>query len=116
MFSAKLDGCIKPLVVPSAAGTEDAAMAYTADKPPPTESSEQLRARTPGWGADLDPVDRASVPRGRPEPTSRNVRPHGAVRGLDRPCLTASGVRHHLVPVPLGGRPHHRPDLSAQYD
>jgi hypothetical protein len=36
---------------------------YTADKPPLPETSEQLRARIPGWGADLDPKDRPSVPK-----------------------------------------------------
>jgi hypothetical protein len=38
-------------------------MPYTAAKPANAESSEQLRARIPGWGADLDPADRPSVPR-----------------------------------------------------
>jgi hypothetical protein len=38
---------------------------YTAQKPPNPESSEQLRARIPGWGADLDPNDRPSVPKER---------------------------------------------------
>ena len=38
-------------------------MVYTPDKPPLAETSEQLRARIPGWGADLDPKDRPSVPR-----------------------------------------------------
>ena len=38
-------------------------MVYTPDKPPLPETSEQLRARIPGWGADLDPKDRPSVPR-----------------------------------------------------
>ena len=38
-------------------------MAYTADKPPLPETSDQLRARIPGWGADLDPHDRPSFPR-----------------------------------------------------
>jgi hypothetical protein len=41
---------------------------YTADKPPLAESSEQLRARIPGWGVDLDPADRPSVPRERFDP------------------------------------------------
>jgi hypothetical protein len=36
---------------------------YTADKPPLPETPEQLRARIPGWGADLDPADRPSYPR-----------------------------------------------------
>jgi hypothetical protein len=38
-------------------------MAYTPDKPPQAESSDDLRARIPGWGADLDPQDRPSVPK-----------------------------------------------------
>jgi hypothetical protein len=37
-------------------------MTYTADHAP-VPSSEDLRARIPGWGADLDPADRPSVPR-----------------------------------------------------
>ena len=40
-------------------------MAYTADKPALAESSDELRARIPGWGVDLDPKDRPSVPRER---------------------------------------------------
>ena len=38
-------------------------MAYTPHKPPPAEGPDQLRARIPGWGADLDPADRPSVPK-----------------------------------------------------
>ncbi|WP_460888951.1 hypothetical protein [Promicromonospora xylanilytica] len=38
-------------------------MPYTADRPPLPETPEQLRARIPGWGADLDPADRPSYPR-----------------------------------------------------
>jgi len=38
-------------------------MTYTAERPPLTETSDQLRARIPGWGADLDPRDRPSVPK-----------------------------------------------------
>jgi hypothetical protein len=38
-------------------------MAYTPEKPPLAESSDELRARIPGWGVDLDPRDRPSVPR-----------------------------------------------------
>jgi len=43
-------------------------VAYTAQKPALAESSDQLRARIPGWGADLDPKDRPSVPRERFDP------------------------------------------------
>jgi hypothetical protein len=38
-------------------------MAYTPHKPPAAETSEQLRARIPGWGVDLDPKDRPSYPK-----------------------------------------------------
>jgi hypothetical protein len=38
-------------------------MPYTPDKPRLAESSDQLRERIPGWGVDLDPRDRPSVPR-----------------------------------------------------
>ena len=38
-------------------------MTYTPDKPAIAESSDQLRARIPGWGVDLDPKDRPSVPK-----------------------------------------------------
>jgi hypothetical protein len=40
-------------------------MTYTAEKPALAESTDQLRARIPGWGVDLDPKDRPSVPRER---------------------------------------------------
>jgi hypothetical protein len=36
---------------------------YTSERPPITEPSERLRARIPGWGADLDPKNRPSVPK-----------------------------------------------------
>src|SRR3954453_20991870 len=38
-------------------------MTYTKDKPLLAPSRDELRARIPGWGADLDPKDRPSVPR-----------------------------------------------------
>lgn len=43
-------------------------MPYTSDKPTRAESSDQLRARIPGWGVDLDPGDRPSVPQERFDP------------------------------------------------
>jgi hypothetical protein len=45
-------------------------MPYTANQPPRAESSDELRARIPGWGADLDPKDRPSVPRERFDPSA----------------------------------------------
>jgi hypothetical protein len=44
-------------------------MVYTADHPP-TPNSDDLRARIPGWGADLDPNDRPSVPRLKVDPAA----------------------------------------------
>jgi hypothetical protein len=44
-------------------------MPYTAAKPIPAPSSDELRARIPGWGADLDPANRPSFPREKAEPT-----------------------------------------------
>ena len=46
-------------------------MTYTAEKPKTAPPSDELRARIPGWGVDLDPAVRPSVPRERfaPETT-----------------------------------------------
>lgn len=44
-------------------------MAYTPDRPPLTESRDELRARIPGWGVDANPEDRPSVPRLQFDPT-----------------------------------------------
>lgn len=43
-------------------------MTYTADKPALAGSSDELRARIPGWGVDLDPKNRPSVPREQFDP------------------------------------------------
>ena len=43
-------------------------MPYKAEKPYKNPSREELLARIPGWGADLDPKDRPSVPRERYAP------------------------------------------------
>ena len=39
---------------------------YVADKPFRRESNDELRARIPGWGVDLDPQDRPGHPREQP--------------------------------------------------
>src|SRR3954453_22948677 len=43
--------------------TDDIPIAYVPDLPRMRETPEQLRARIPGWGADLDPADRPSHPK-----------------------------------------------------
>jgi hypothetical protein len=40
-------------------------MPYTPERPRLAETSDDLRARIPGWGVDLNPKDRPSVPRER---------------------------------------------------
>jgi hypothetical protein len=61
-------------------------MAYTADKPTPPPTAEELRARIPGWGADLNPADRPSVPKEQAQD------------------LHAHGTFPEEQPVPDGGR------------
>ena len=41
----------------------DIPSAYVRDKRTPPPTREELRARIPGWGADLDPADRPSSPK-----------------------------------------------------
>lgn len=45
-------------------------MTYTAAKPALVPPSDELRARIPGWGVDLDPADRPSVPQERFDPAA----------------------------------------------
>lgn len=47
---------------------DDLPTPYVADRARARETAEQLRARIPGWGADLDPADRPSYPRLRYDP------------------------------------------------
>ena len=70
-------------------------MPYTPDKPALPEDAEQLRARIPGWGADLDPADRPSYPRevldpgvaGRPLP-EQQPGGEGRERSIEHARLT----------------------------
>ncbi len=49
-------------------------IAYVPDQPRMRETPEQLRARIPGWGADLDPADRPSHPKLKYSPESTGAR------------------------------------------
>ena len=49
---------------------DDIPSAYIRDKRTVRETPEQLRARIPGWGVDLDPADRPSHPKLRYAPDS----------------------------------------------
>src|SRR3712207_2581048 len=55
---------------PGTSSTDDIPIAYVPDQPRMRETPEQLRARIPGWGADLDPADRPSYPKLRYDPES----------------------------------------------
>ena len=71
-------------------------MAYTAEKPTPPPSAEELRARIPGWGADLDPADRPSFPKEQRVdldvswqfPDEQPVPPGGRERSIEHGRLT----------------------------
>lgn len=54
----------------------DLPIAYVPDRPRTRETPEQLRARIPGWGVDLDPVDRPSYPRLRYDPDATGAHWH----------------------------------------
>ena len=43
--------------------TSDLPIAYVPGRPVARATADQLRARIPGWGADLDPKDRPSTPK-----------------------------------------------------
>ena len=53
---------------PDTSSADDLPIAYVPDQPRVRETPEQLRARIPGWGADLDPADRPSHPKLRYDP------------------------------------------------
>ncbi|QIG39581.1 hypothetical protein G5T42_08845 [Microbacterium sp. 4R-513] len=72
-------------------------MPYTADKPPLPETTEELRARIPGWGADLDPANRPSYPKERFAPQETGAHwdlpesqpdPNGRERSIEHLRLT----------------------------
>ena len=84
-------------------------MPYTAEKPIPTPSAEELRARIPGWGADLDPADRPSYPKeqralaladGMPpsQPGGEN-REHSTEHGMLPPVFGTAQPLHGLSGV-----------------
>jgi hypothetical protein len=74
-------------------------MAYTAHKPPLAESSDELRARIPGWGVDLDPKDRPSVPRERFDPALNGARWEFPERQAEKWPRERSTEHKFLTPV-----------------
>jgi hypothetical protein len=74
-------------------------MAYTADKPKLAESSDELRARIPGWGVDLDPKDRPSVPREKFDPGATGARWEFPERQPEQWPRERSNEHKFLTPV-----------------
>lgn len=80
---------------------------YTSTKPPLPETSDELRARIPGWGADLDPRDRPSVPKLQDPATMRGTVPPGELveRQPERRPRERSVEHQFLTPVFGTGQP-----------
>jgi hypothetical protein len=76
-------------------------MTYTADHPPLPENPDQLRARIPGWGADLDPADRPSFPRERFDPAASGAHWDFPDRQPERWPRERS-IEHEMLPPVFG--------------
>ena len=76
-------------------------MTYTPHKPPLAPSSDELRARIPGWGADLDPDDRPSVPRERFDPSLSGAHWEHPERQPE-PWPRERSVEHTQLPAVFG--------------
>lgn len=72
-------------------------MPYTPEKPTSTPTADELRARIPGWGTDLDPADRPAFPREQPGietgahwtlPEQQPEPPQGRERSIEHERLT----------------------------
>lgn len=74
---------------------------YVANKPRNTETREELQARIPGWGADLDPADRPSSPQEKLDPFATGAHwdfPERQPGGEDR----ERSIEHDIVPPVFG--------------
>ncbi len=74
-------------------------MAYTPEKPRLAESSEELRARIPGWGADLDRRNRPSYPRERFDPGATGAHWEFPERQQEKWPRERSNEHRFLTPV-----------------
>ena len=74
---------------------------YVADKPAKRPSSEELRQRIPGWGADLDPKDRPSYPRERFDPGATGAHWRFPER-QEEPYERERSIEHGILPPVFG--------------
>lgn len=76
-------------------------MTYTATKPPLPETPDELRARIPGWGADLDPADRPSGAR-REVPDISTGAHWDFPERQDEPWPRERSIEHLMLPPVFG--------------
>jgi hypothetical protein len=74
---------------------------YVANKPPKQPSSEELKARIPGWGADLDPKDRPAFPKERFDPGATGAHWDFPERQEERSKRERS-IEHGILPPVFG--------------
>jgi hypothetical protein len=74
-------------------------MAYVAQKPPLSRSTNELRASIPGWGVDLDPADRPAVPKENFSPESTGAHWDFPERQAPRWPRERSPEHRFLTPV-----------------
>jgi hypothetical protein len=73
-------------------------MAYTAERPQ-QPNVDELRARIPGWGVDLDPADRPAVPKMKYDPESTGAHWHFPERQPEDTPRERSIEHKFLTPV-----------------
>jgi hypothetical protein len=72
---------------------------YTADRPVATPTPDELRARIPGWGADLDRRDRPAVPREKFDPAASGAHWHFPDRQTEQRPRERSVEHGQMTPV-----------------
>src|SRR3954470_2765619 len=80
---------------------------YSAHKARTGPTADELRARIPGWGADLDPANRPAFPRELPVPADTGARWDFPERQPDDPARERSLEHSILTPVYGTGQPLH---------
>lgn len=82
-------------------------MPYTASKPIQPPTPEELRARVPGWGADLDHADRPAFPKERLDPAASGAHWDYPDEQQPRTGRERSIEHAQLTPVYGTGQPLH---------
>lgn len=74
-------------------------MPYTAEETPIAQTTEELRARIPGWGVDLDPRDRPAFPKEQFDPSLSGAHWHFPQRQETSSFRERSIEHKFLTPV-----------------